>query len=192
MGYMKTAAEKPILSNQIKLTNMKDNKDKNFKTIEKGTTYLLPTYKVVDGKGIEENKKFCLARYVQTDTINNSEPLSIGFINTNDHQEAIEKAVELSNNFDSYSVINNPNYNPTNITFVRGDKTDGGEIITRVNGIVHEQLIGVLLDSLEYKNTLVYSEDNNLAITKIKEALELLQKRQKDREARDVVGTYKQ
>lgn len=167
-------------------------KDKNFKIIEKGTTYLLPNYTVVDNIGIEASKKYCLAKYKHTTKSTSVVYVSMGLVYSNDHEELIEKCIELTSKEFGYNVINNPKFQPLDITFVRGDKTDNGEIITRVDGIVHEQLIGVLIDSLEYKNTLVHSVDTDLAIIKIKEALELLQKRQKDREARDVVGTYKE
>ena len=77
-----------------------------------------------------------------------------------------------------------------NITFVRGDKTDNGQIIPRVDGITHEQLLGMMIEDLKYKNNLVSSRESSVAITKLEEALMWLEKRQYDREKRNVDGTY--
>ncbi len=76
------------------------------------------------------------------------------------------------------------------ITFVRGDKNDNGTIIPRVDGILHEQLLGMMITDLEYKNSLVPSEYTEVAIMNLKSALKQLEFRQADRELRNVVGTY--
>jgi len=76
------------------------------------------------------------------------------------------------------------------ITFVRGDKADNGTIIPRVDGILHEQLLGMMITDLEYKNSLVPSEFCEVAIMNLKSALKQLEFRQQDRELRNVVGTY--
>lgn len=74
------------------------------------------------------------------------------------------------------------------ITFVRGDKTDNGEIIPRVDGILHEQLLAMMISDLQYKSKLVPSTETSIAITKLQEALMWLEER--DRENRNVQGTY--
>ncbi len=76
------------------------------------------------------------------------------------------------------------------ITFVRGDKTDNGEIIPRVDGILQEQLLAMMIADLQYKNSLIPSKETACAITKLQEALFWLEERQRDREARNVLGTY--
>jgi hypothetical protein len=76
------------------------------------------------------------------------------------------------------------------ITFVRGDKSDNGIVIPRVDGITHEQLLGMMITDLEYKNKLVPSEYCEVAIMNLKCALKQLEFRQQDRELRNVVGTY--
>lgn len=76
------------------------------------------------------------------------------------------------------------------ITFVRGDKTDNGEIIPRVDGILHEQLLAMMISDLRYKNTLVPNRHTSIAITHLEEALFRLEERQRDRENRNVQGTY--
>lgn len=80
-------------------------------------------------------------------------------------------------------------YNQT-ITFVRGDKTDSGITVPRVDGILHEQLLAMMISDLQYKSSLVPSRETALAITKLQEALMWLEERQRDREARNVQGTY--
>jgi len=76
------------------------------------------------------------------------------------------------------------------ITFVRGDKTDNGKVIPRVDGILHEQLLAMMITDLQYKSSLVPSRETALAITKLQEALFWLEERVRDRESRNVLGTY--
>lgn len=82
-------------------------------------------------------------------------------------------------------------YQITHIDFVRGDKTDNGTVIPRVDGILHEQLLGVMIEDLKYKYTLVPSEESKIAITKLQEALFWLEERQNQRTKAGTVGTYK-
>jgi len=119
---------------------------RNFKTIEQGTTYMLPKYRVVDGEGIKLISE-------------------------------IEGNVQISDWMQQ-------------ITFVRGDKTDNGVIIPRVDGILHEQLLTMMISDLQYKSKLVPSRETSIVITKLQEALMWLEERQKDRENRNVQGTY--
>jgi len=119
---------------------------RNFKTIEEGTTYMLPKWRVVDGEGIKLISE-------------------------------IEGNVQISDWMQQ-------------ITFVRGDKTDNGVIIPRVDGILHEQLLTMMISDLQYKSKLVPSRETSIVITKLQEALMWLEERQKDRENRNVQGTY--
>ena len=57
-------------------------------------------------------------------------------------------------------------------------------------GILHEQLLAMIVEDLKYKSTLVPSRETAVAITKLQEALFWLEEREKDREARKVLGTY--
>lgn len=125
-----------------------------FKTIEEGTTYLLPKWRVVDGEGI---------KLVQR----------------------IENLNEDLSEFPTFDKLCNQK-----ITFVRGDKTDNGEIIPRVDGILHEQLLAMMINDLQYKSKLVPRTETSIAITKLQEALMWLEERQRDRENRNVQGTY--
>ena len=127
---------------------------RNFKTIEQGTTYKLPKYRVVDGEGI---------KLVQR----------------------IENLNEDLSEFPTFDKLCNQT-----ITFVRGNKTDNGVIIPRVDGILHEQLLAMMISDLQYKNGLVPSRETSIAITKLQEALMWLEERQRDREIRNVQGTY--
>lgn len=125
-----------------------NNKRLQFNTVELGTTYELPKYRVIDNKGIEQVK-------------------------------------DLQGEIGSFKsdIL-------TEITFVRGDKTDNGTIIPRVDGITHEQLLGVMIEDLQYKNSLVPSKETACCITKLQESLFWLEERQRNRELRNVNGTY--
>ena len=76
------------------------------------------------------------------------------------------------------------------IKFVRGSK-DPNEDISKSRGTLHEHIISMLIHDLEYKNTLVPSEQTSNAILKLKESLFWLRERQVDRMRRKVQGTYK-
>lgn len=120
---------------------------RQFETIEQGTTYGLPKYRVVDGVGIKEV-----------------------FIKNEDDEQPINVC--------------------QTITFVRGDRTDNGTVIPRVDGILHEQLLAMMITDLQYKSSLVPSTETALAITKLQEALFWLEERVRGRETRGVLGTY--
>jgi len=126
---------------------------RNFITVEQGTTYDLPKYRVVDGVGIVP----------LTDTLllkeNKSENVSYPFYQT--------------------------------ITFVRGDKTDNGKVIERVDGILHETLLAMMIADLKYKNGLVPNKHTACAITHLEDALFRLEERVREREINGTIGTYK-
>ena len=107
-----------------------------FTTVEQGTTYQLPIWTVVDGKGIQEV----------------------------------------------------PNVTQV-IRFVRGSKIKD-EDVEKVDGILHETLLSMMIEDLKFKNSLVPSRESATAITKLQEALHWMEERQRERESRAVVGTY--
>lgn len=77
------------------------------------------------------------------------------------------------------------------ITFLTGDRaSDTGYVEKGTIGILHEQLLAMIVEDLKYKSTLVPSRETAIAITKLQEALFWLEEREKDREARKVLGTY--
>jgi len=57
-------------------------------------------------------------------------------------------------------------------------------------GTVHEAILSMIIHDLQYKNGLVPSKETACAITKLQEALMWLEERQRDREIRNVQGTY--
>lgn len=77
------------------------------------------------------------------------------------------------------------------ITFVRGDKEDNGKIIPRVDGITHEQLLGMMIADMQHKNSIVPSRESSIAITKLQEALMWLGERQYQRKKAGTQGTYR-
>jgi hypothetical protein len=76
------------------------------------------------------------------------------------------------------------------IRFVRGSRLAEEDVVRR-EGTLPEHLLAVMIHDLKYKNSLVPSNDTHMVITKLEEAFLWLIKRQIDRAARDVVGTYK-
>ncbi len=110
---------------------------REFTTVELGTHYELPIWKVEDKKGI------------------------------------IETGGLLS------------------LCFVRGSKVRNEKVEKR-EGILHETLLSAMIIDLKYKQTLVPSREGLITITKLEEALHWMEERQRERESRSVVGTYKQ
>lgn len=124
---------------------------RNFITIEQGTSYVLPKYRVIDYKDIKEVRNMSEEeRFTQ-----------------NYYDESYQK-----------------------ITFVRGDKTANGKVIPRVDGILHEQLLAMMISDLRYKNGLVPNRHTSIAITHLEEALFRLEERVREREANGTLGTY--
>lgn len=107
-----------------------------FETVEQGTHYELPTWKVVDGIGIEKTGK--------------SLPLK----------------------------------------FVRGSKLKEEDVEKR-EGILHETLLSAIIEDLKFKNSIVPSRETSVVITKLQEGLMWMEERQKQRELKGIVGTYK-
>jgi len=172
-------------------------KNKQFTVIEEGTTYNLPHFSISED-GINVLKKYCLGKYLVQGL--RSDVIEIGFHYSDDHDELVDIVKQLKStesNFGdkelsySYSVINSPQYECSQITFVRGSK-DKDDQIPNVDGIVHEQLLGMMIHDLQYKNKLVPSRETSLSITKLEEALHWMQARQNNRDEREVSGTYKQ
>ena len=134
---------------------MVENMNKRqFETIELGTTYNIPKYRVVDGEGIK----------------------------------LVQSVENLPSDLSELPIFRKM-CNQT-ITFVRGNRTDNGTVIPRVDGILHEQLLAMMIADLQYKSSLVPSKETALAITKLQEALFWLEERARERETRGVLGTY--
>jgi len=64
-----------------------------------------------------------------------------------------------------------------------------GKLITIANGTTNEEVLIVLIDRMEYLQLQVPCSENEIAITKLEEALKWLEKRTKDRIARNVEAT---
>lgn len=76
------------------------------------------------------------------------------------------------------------------LSFVRGSKI-GSEQVEKHDGILHEALLAMQITDLEYKNTLVPSEETEEVITHLKYALAKMELRAAKRKAAGVQGTYK-
>jgi hypothetical protein len=72
------------------------------------------------------------------------------------------------------------------ITFLRGTKDNDSPI---VNGVLHEQLLAMMVEDLSYKQSLVPSPITEGILQCYKTALELFNKREKDRVEREVINT---
>lgn len=75
------------------------------------------------------------------------------------------------------------------INFVRGSKLKG-ENVERRTGTLHEHLLSMQISDLEFKYSLVPSDDTKQALYHLKSALMWLRQRQIDRQKRNVLGTY--
>ncbi|MFT6125898.1 MAG: hypothetical protein ACJAVA_000340 [Flavobacteriaceae bacterium] len=76
------------------------------------------------------------------------------------------------------------------IKFVRGSKLKD-EVVKKVDGILHETLLSMIIKDLKFKGELVRSRENSIVVTKLEEALHWLEERQRERQSRSVEGTYK-
>jgi len=190
------------------------NKSQEFLVNELGTSYMLPKFGVVDSKGIQKvielepgvhptkmkdrPDAYQEITFVREDkrTVTKEEFKSI-VSHTNDiapcigkpefdidmmqwKTEATNESLESGNSYYSQYYRNveaiNNYLNP----------------IPRVDGILHEQLLGVMITDLEYKISLVPSEESNEALKNLKQALFWLNERTANRVKRQVEGTYKQ
>lgn len=172
-----------------------ENKDQAFNVIEEGTKYELFNWTVIDNKGIGvisssqelsfvrgDKRAYTAEQYENACGLMDSLAGYFGYVKSDGTKPFGVNAVHLTpegrqkymNDYKAAAKIVEIYRNP----------------ILRVDGIVHEQLIGVLIDSLEYKNTLVPSAETTKALNKFKEGLFWLQERQKDRTKRNVQGTY--
>ncbi len=76
------------------------------------------------------------------------------------------------------------------VHFVRGSKL-ADEIVEKKEGVLHETLLAMFIDDLKFKSSLVPSRETTLALTKLEEALHWMEERQRERDSRNVQGTYK-
>lgn len=76
------------------------------------------------------------------------------------------------------------------LCFVRGSKLKEEEVEKR-EGVLHETLLSAMIEDLKFKQSLVPGREGAIVITKLEEALHWMEERQKQRESRNVVGTYK-
>lgn len=75
------------------------------------------------------------------------------------------------------------------IDFVKGNKLS--EDNPRQEGVIVEDILGMLICHLESVNTgELANRHTSIAITKLQEALMWIEERIKDRESRNVLGTY--
>lgn len=90
----------------------------------------------------------------------------------------------------SYAIANAENGTQPLLFIRKKPAADGsGALITAQDGTTTEAVIEVLIDRLEYLNTLVPSEYNDAALDHLTNALAALEERQSDRQTRGVEGT---
>ena len=188
-------------------------KSEEFEVLELGTIYQLPKFRVVDGVGIQRVMDINSALMSSFDDYYDR----IIFVRDDKRtviEEEFAKAIESLNHAAPY--IGYVGFNKENNTWHDGivkysmllseeaalrylkEYTDAKEIIEqylnpipRVDGILHEQLLGMMIKDLQYKSELVPSRESAIVITKLQEALFWLEERQRNREKRNVEGTYK-
>jgi len=74
------------------------------------------------------------------------------------------------------------------LDFIRKENCDGALVLV-ANGTTTEEVLRVLIDRMEYLQLQIPCSENEIAITKLEEALKWLEKRTKDRIARNVEAT---
>lgn len=79
------------------------------------------------------------------------------------------------------------------LQFIRKERGPAGAeadtLKTVINGVTTEEVITVLIDRLEFLHSRLPDDQTQAAITSLKAALDLLEARTKDRQARNVEGT---
>ncbi len=192
-------------------------KRNEFEIVELGTTYEIPKYTIVTNEGpkllkevIDEKDLEVLPKEIcyQELTFVRGDKRSVS---KEEYEEAVKEVNRLAPylNKESFFEENNT-FKYTGVkyalalaksTIVEYEKSysESYDIITRyinpipkVDGITHEQLLGLMIKDLTYKNQLVPSRETSIAITKLTEALLWLEERQRNRESSNTYGTYKQ
>lgn len=106
------------------------------------------------------------------------------------------KVIELGTGYElpDYEVIEGKGLAQTTdttfIQFVRGSKL-AKEAVTPRKGILHETLLAMMIEDLEYKNSLVPSKESEETIKYLKAALECQLARAAKRKTAGTQGTYK-
>ncbi len=160
---------------------------KEFRVIELGTSYNLPTYKVEDGKGLTINDP--ISEWI----CNEFETLWIfadyrGITSIRVKKELYPSKTQAMEY--AQLVINNLGQNCLPLNFVRGSKLGSEEVDKKV-GVLHEGVIQILITDLEYKNELVPSEEGAEILEHLRAIAKLQDLRAEKRKAANVQGTYK-
>ena len=106
------------------------------------------------------------------------------------------KTLELGSSYElpMYEVVPGVGLTKTDntliVNYVRGAKDS--ENIKKQEGVINETLLGMILTDLEYKYSLVPSEQTKKVIEHLKQSLVLLSQRTKQRTDAGVVDTYKE
>jgi len=77
------------------------------------------------------------------------------------------------------------------LNFVRGSKR-GSDNVEKVDGVIHEELMEVMIVDLKYKNSLVPSKFAHATIQNLRDALMFQKLRKLMRDASGTLGTYAQ
>jgi len=191
-----------------------DNK-RNFEIVELGTTYNLPKYKVTE-KGLElvasydledsidEIKYQFLGKQEITFVRGDKRTVhEIDFVNAVEELNEIapyigEKTFDISDKDWNRVYYSNAGMTSQEVFNIKSKKYKKCKDVIeaylnptpRVNGILHEQLLAMMIEDLRYKTTLVPSRETANVITKLQEALFWLEERQRDKDSRNVQGTY--
>lgn len=89
-----------------------------------------------------------------------------------------------------YELANHEGFGTQTIQFIEkkpSDKDDGTLVLVN-DGTTNEEVLAVLIDRLTVLNNNFYCRENDIALTRLDEALLWLNKRTADRKARQVEG----
>lgn len=76
------------------------------------------------------------------------------------------------------------------LDFIHKEKhANSGELEMLKNGTTNEEVLSVLIDRMQYLNSVLPCRENSIVITKLQEALMWIQHRKDDRIDRGVLGT---
>lgn len=101
-----------------------------------------------------------------------------------------EKAVNVIDPGHSYELKNFEAEGSQTLNFIKKEKDEEtGEFKTVQDGTTNEAVIAALIDRLGVLNGKMHSEHNDLALNHLTQALDALNKRTAEREARGVEGT---
>jgi hypothetical protein len=161
---------------------------REFKTITEKATYSLPIY-TLDNSGLVKTDKDFEIKFLKGDRR--------GIPTKEEYDEATKQLDHIAPYLGKRGRKFAIHLGQSSIDSYEKEWSINEDIVKRFetpiftqDGIVIEAIIPMLIEHLTNVNKDVPSRETSVAITKLQEALFWLEERQRDREARNVAGTY--